>query len=241
MRILGLDLETSGLDPIKNYITEIGAVLWDTATQKPIYIFNEYLKTRGTFEPVSKEITQLTGITNDHLLEFGVEPTYALNLLRELSKKAEYVVAHNGTLFDKPFLDTAMDKMNLAKVTKPWIDTKIDVPYPDSITTRKLTFLATEHGFVNPFAHRAILDVLTMLKVLSHYDIDEVAATSKVPTINIRAMVSFEDKDKAKERNYYWDGDKRIWFKAIKENLLTKEMEDADFKVVVITDASNTK
>jgi oligoribonuclease (3'-5' exoribonuclease) len=38
MKLLGIDLETTGLDVTKDRIIEIGMVLWETDTQTPIIV-----------------------------------------------------------------------------------------------------------------------------------------------------------------------------------------------------------
>jgi fructose-1,6-bisphosphatase/sedoheptulose 1,7-bisphosphatase-like protein len=119
----------------------------------------------------------------------------------------------------------------------PWIDTAKDIPYPKSITTRKLTHLAAEHGFVNQMAHRAVTDVLTMLKVLSFYEAKTVVEWSSSPTIKIKAMVTRETKELAKERGSRWDAPSVAWFKEIKEFQLMTEIKDSSFKIVVVENA----
>jgi len=78
----------------------------------------------------------------------------------------------------------------------------VDVPSPPQITTRKLAHLAAEHGFLNPFAHRAVFDVLTMLKILSCYPIENVIISSNQPLMKLVALVAFDGRYKAKARGF---------------------------------------
>ena len=62
--ILGLDVETQGLDATKDRVTEWGLVLWDSFTKQPVRISGFLVKVPGG---VSTEIEKLTGITNEML------------------------------------------------------------------------------------------------------------------------------------------------------------------------------
>ena len=107
---------------------------------------------------------------------------------------------------------------------------------PPAITTRKLTHLAAEHGFLNPFPHRAVSDVLTMLKVLSHYDIAPVLESARQPSFTVKACVSYDDREKAKARGYRWDAARKIWTKIVKGHRLNDEIEACkpEFAVVIL-------
>jgi DNA polymerase-3 subunit epsilon len=148
---------------------------------------------------------------------------------------AAAVVAHNGTGFDKPMLQAHIDRCGVIPPEIPWIDTAMDVPYPPQITTRKLVHLAAEHGFLNPFAHRAQFDVLTMLTILQRYDIATVLDTARQPNITVIAQVSFDEREKAKSRGYRWDKVTTSWRKTIKLNQLDAERAQAGFEIITIT------
>lgn len=214
MLLLGLDLETTGLNPNSDQIIEVGAVVWDTDRNAPVDILNDLIDIGELQVPV--EITQITGIATQDLLNFGKEEEEVLGKLLELMDKCDYVVAHNGNNFDKKFLEEAFAKYGMNN-DKEWIDTLYDVPYSDDIKTRKLTYLAAEHRFLNPYAHRAIFDVMAMFKVLENYNIDEVIQLSKSPTIKVQAKVSYDDREKAKQAGFRWDAPNRAWVKEMKE------------------------
>jgi DNA polymerase-3 subunit epsilon len=224
MRLLGLDLETTGLDFDKDKIIEIGYVVKDWGNPRPLHIGCDYVTGKmpiGSYtgHGITQEILDLAGI----FLSKAVSKLEAtIDLFRP-----DYIVAHNGEAFDKPFL---MGKLVLEEVPSlraiPWLDTKEDVPYPEHFVSRRLGHLAMEYEFLNPFPHAALFDVMTMFKVLEKQDLSKVIERSKSPSVVLRAMVSFQDKDQAKQRRYNWEkvGDKvypKCWVKKVKECDLT--------------------
>jgi DNA polymerase-3 subunit epsilon len=113
-----------------------------------------------------------------------------------------------------------------------WIDTLSDIDYPPHCGSRKLTYLAADHGFINPFAHRAVFDVLTMMRVLDQYPITEIIETMNQPTYIIQAVVSFQDKELARERFFRWNGVKRMWLRSMKKNKWEAEEFPFDTNVI---------
>lgn len=230
MILLGLDFETTWSDPVdptKMLIVEAGAVLYDTERQMPIDMYNKLVA--GV--TVTEDMTALTGIIQEDIENHGLVIGHVLDKLNEFLSKCDYVVAHNGNKFDKIVYETECRRNNVYPVVKPWIDTRVDIEYPPQIKSRKLVHLAAEHGFANPFAHRALFDVLTMLKVLENYDIREVAARSLEPSVLCGADVSFHEKDLAKARGYFWNSEEREWQKELKKSMLQKELNEAPFKI----------
>jgi DNA polymerase-3 subunit epsilon len=165
---------------------------------------------------VSQEITEITGITNEDLKTSALPPEESYKKLLDMAKGCDYVVAHNGRDFDKPFVNRGLKEFGLS-LDLPWIDTIYDVPYPEKITSRKLVHLCAEHGFLNPFSHRAVFDVLSMLNVMSRYDFSAIEDMYKSPQMKLIAKVSFEEKDKAKRAGFRWDPSEKVWYKSMKE------------------------
>lgn len=210
MLILGLDVETTGLDPEQNLIIEIGAVLWDVEKRLPVKIFSEMiLEKEGVTVP--PEIEELTGIETAMLKEFGIPVNPGLfDYLDWAISKAECLVAHNAP-FDKGFLEAFYKRHGRTMPAKPWVCTVKDVNYPKHVKQKNLTYLAAVHGFVNPFSHRAVTDVLSMLRVLDHYDVKEALQLSQEPKIEVIALVSYDDRMLAKNAGFHWDGDSKQW------------------------------
>lgn len=238
MLILGVDFETTGLNTQVDNIIEVGAVLWETERQVPLELYSSLVKVS---RHVSYEITEITGILNEDVLNYGVSPRFVYLKLLTMLTDVQYIVAHNGTNFDKPILESELKRHEMELPPIPWIDTMLDIPYPSRITTRKLSYLATEHGFLNPFAHRSLSDVLTMLKVLSHYDINNVISINKEPNVTLVAEVKKpwldvmpegkKQVDLAKARGYRFNGGTKQWQKIVKENSVDEEKRHGEFHV----------
>lgn len=234
LRLLGIDFETTGLDHQKERITEAGIVLWDVALKRPLTTVGVFYHD-DAYPPLSPEIQRLTGLTDEILKEFGTAPKANLEWLERYvsAHKVDYIVAHNGENFDKPFLFAELARHGVAGTclrSLPWIDTRTDIPFPTEPDSRRLRHLALDCGFINPFEHRAVFDVLTMMKVLSHYNLDEVLAYQKIPFVTARAVVSFQDKELAKAQRYSWEkvGDKtfpKCWVKRVKEDKFQAEVD----------------
>lgn len=233
MRLLGLDFETTGLDTATARITEIGAALWEVETKRPLVTVGAFLYD-STYPPQSEQIIQLTGITDGMLREFGTSPKDNLQWLDGFCAKhnVAYIVAHNGENYDKPLLMSELERHSVETRclrTLGWIDTRTDIPFASEPDSRKLNHLALDCGFINPFAHRAVFDVLTMLRVLSNYDIRQVLEYQSLPFVTCRANVAYADRDKAKAQRYSWEkiGTEtwpKWWVKKIKINQLDTEI-----------------
>lgn len=101
---LVLDLETSGLNWSTNVITQFGfAVVQDRKMVDNMAIYVK--RPPGT---MSEEAAKITGITDELLMEKGVEPAtvfpQVLNLLGLYRKSGCMFMGHNMVSFDAPFL-----------------------------------------------------------------------------------------------------------------------------------------
>jgi DNA polymerase III subunit epsilon len=235
MKILGLDFETTGLSWKEDRIIEVGAVLYDWDTETPLCLLSQLVDPK---RPIPEEISKLTGITDALIASYAKPENDVLDSLLCLMGQADYVMAHNGSEFDKLFFDALMARLRPGTTTydKPWLDTRYDIVFPESITTRNLRFLAAEHGFLNPFAHRAVFDVLTMLRVARQYPLESIIARAKEPNVCVQAIVSFDDKEKAKARGYYWFGPKKLWWRSMKVSDYEVEKTTCGFNTTILTE-----
>lgn len=244
MRLLGLDFETTGLDPKTDRVTEVGLVLCEAGHADPLVTYGFLIKD-STIPPLSAEIKALTGITNDMLTEFGNMPSYVFYCMDSVCKihKVDFIVAHNGTSFDKLFLQAELDRHSLSCNTLrdlEWIDTKVDIPHAVAPDSNKLKHLLAEKRMFNPFAHRAVFDAAYMMWYLAQFDIEDVLEYRARPNIVIRALVPHprtdngKGKDAAKAAGFRWQEInykkyENCWVKMIKEDELdaeTKKLPD---------------
>lgn len=248
MRILAIDTETTGLSFDEDRITELGWCLYDTETNTPLIIQNDLIRDHGM--QISPAITELTGITDDMCNLYGVSIHTALFAFKHYSGYADAYLAHNAA-FDRGMLQAAAQREGIILTDLPWICSDRDIPYPKSIFTRKLTHLAAEHGFINANAHRAIFDVMTMLKIVSHYNWAEIIETSKSPLIQLEAVVKkpwqdgaedgAKDVDRAKGLGFRFDFATKKWVKAVRAchaDAFREQLREANLKAMVVQDDS---
>jgi DNA polymerase-3 subunit epsilon len=232
--VLSIDFETTGLDPEIHAICEVGAALWDTDLHRPV-------KTMGYLidDPDAvwtAEATAVTGLTAELCQKYGHDPERSLKQLLMMYGKAEAALAHNGNHCDKRFMQAWCSKYGYDMAEKLWIDTMTDIEYPAK-WSKQLGYLASHHGFLNPFPHGALTDALTTAVIFDKYDLEKVLEMAKTPTITIQAFVSKADKDKAKELGFHavYDGTKFImWAKDIKACYLERERAACSFPVEIV-------
>ena len=213
MYLLGIDLETTGIDPSSSDIIEIGHMIWDTNSSCPIECGSYLIKSNNI---LPEEIKNLTGITDNHLSKFGVELKQAIASLSDMAKNCDFLVGHNAIEFDRKYLSKACQKYLIEFPKKYWIDTMIDIPYSNSIKTRKLDYLAVEHNISITIAHRAVFDIWTAMQILSKYDMHEIIERVRTGFVKLIAKVSYEERAKASIQGFKWDSKNKIWFKILR-------------------------
>lgn len=218
--LLGLDFEATTTDPLTARVIEAGAALWDVSTHRLIGAWS-WLITPANDEPDHDlEIYRITRIARGLNRMRGILPQEMLLKLELLISQAAAIVTHNGIQYDIPLLSETCKRAGTALALPLIIDTMVDVPYPAHIKTRNLTHLAAEHGFINPFPHTALGDVLTMMRILNIYPIDEVVANAASPWVRYIGKVSFDEKHLAKEAGFHWDAERKVWFLRGKERMM---------------------
>lgn len=245
VRVLGFDIETSGLDFKKDHILEVGYVIKEWTKErgwapKNLAQGSFFLWEENYPDPMPPESYQTHKISSTLLKEVGKEIEISFLSLLGLCERlnVECIIAHNGIAFDKPFiLETVSSYSPLLSffADTPWIDTKSHIQYPADCKGNSLMYLSAYHGFLNPFPHDALSDVQTMMRILSHYDFERLYQRAKEPWIRIRADVKFDGKELAKARNYQWNIPLKIWEKNIPISDYENEVKEAPFQVIKLS------
>lgn len=240
MNIMGLDFETTGIDPLKDRPVEYAFVAWDVENRRPLGLENGFCFTAG-MPAISKEAAAVHGLHGSFIEKAGIPHSRMLDRFWEMMQtyNVQYVVAHNGRAFDFPMLNAECERQGFRQLDKCyWLDTMTDIPYPSKVSTRKLTYLATEHGLFNPFPHRAFSDVLTMLQVLGKYPFSIVLEERAMPMKVVQARVSYDDREKAKSFGFKWQDlgsygqYPKKWIKAVKARDYEALRSSVDFPIV---------
>ncbi|MCX7882353.1 MAG: single-stranded-DNA-specific exonuclease RecJ [Brevinematales bacterium] len=156
------DLETTGLNPSRDEIIEIGAVKVKNGVI--LDTFQCFLKTE---KPLPKEISRLTGITQEMLEKEGLPPREALEKFFAFAENKK-IIGHNLADFDMRFLQHALRKY-LGKHFSPPIEDTLrlsKILFP-KLKDHKLSTLAEELGIYIDTSqlHRASFDAELCAKV----------------------------------------------------------------------------
>ena len=233
MLILGIDFETTGLSATEDRIVEVGAVLMDWDTGLPVQILSKLIKPD---RPIPPEITKINGIDDEMVDCYGESEAKVFAELVSMVTQADYAMAHNS-VFDKGFYDAAVRRLEILDCGVLWLDTTVDIIWPSNITTRNLRHLAAEHNFLNPFAHRAVFDVMTMLRVAQNYSLDDIIARASEPTLYVQIFSDFNDKDKVKALGYRWFPSRKMWWKSVKQSDYMAERDTCGFRTELLEKA----
>jgi len=209
-----VDVETTGLNCEEDKIIEIALLKFSLGTEPNI--ISLYSELEDPCEPISPEIQKLTHLTTE-LLQ-GTKIDWA-KVKKDLDG-ASVVIAHNME-FDRSFL---RKRSELEGLEVHWACSLNHIDwYKHGFKTRSLNYLASDHGFINPFAHRALFDCATTFRLITPYLKELLAKSHEVEYELLASNSPFKSKDSLKERGYRWNPEKRVWFKRIFEKELEEE------------------
>ena len=241
MLLNAIDFETTGTDTANDRIIEIGSVLWDTETSKPVHIISEFVQL-PTGNTVPSEITELTGIRQSDLVQFGLPIEMALFRLSTHIKAADYVVAHNNS-FEREILAAEVARLPhvaawFVMPTK-WLDTQYDLDYSPA-KSQVLKYMAAEHGFILHYAHRAVFDALASVQIASQHDLARAIAMAEQPFVLLQASIPYAERfvhnEALKRRRFFWHKETHSWYKKVKLCQVDLEREYLKGVNVVVAD-----
>ena len=225
LKVCFLDLETTGSNKETSKIIEFAGKLTaiDKNNGELIGIIDSYQSFNDPEEPISQEITRITGITDEdvegHSLNWGI--------ISQIMHDADIIVAHNAS-FDRAFMDRYLP---LSK-DKVWVCSVNDINWTErGFNARGQEILCIWHGFYYE-SHRAMYDVDALIHLVT-YDVKEqnkasleLIANSTKSSYQIAAINSpYETKDLLKSRKYRWNPTRKYWWKNIFLEDLESEKE----------------
>ena len=170
MVVIIFDLETSGLNPYHDDIIEIGAKVFQEDNS-----FQMLLKPKSE-RPISKKITEITGITNRDIRYNGHDWKNAYsefyNWFFETTKDKENItiVSHNGDTFDFVFLKRMLK--DLSEINGKLTINLDKIHFHDTLPLSKRLYpnrtyynqpsLARTFNILIEQAHRAMGDVIVL-------------------------------------------------------------------------------
>lgn len=207
-----VDTETTGVDPEKDAIIELGMVLFefDPETGCAYRVLDSFDQLEDPGFLVSPESTAVHGITNEMVAGQRIADARVAEFLDGVS----LVIAHNSK-FDRVFLEKRLPIFE----TLPWGCSFAQVDWSgEGIGSAKLDYISYKYGFFYE-AHRAEGDCFALLEILQQPlpKSGELVLKSILDSLGRKSYQvfatgsPFETKDVLKARGYRWDGEKKCW------------------------------
>lgn len=209
MILVGLDIESTGLDKAKDRPIEVGVALWTTKYNRCLDTRSLLVQSDGVI--VSPEITEITGITQSMCDNFGYTPEEAFDETQYFVDRAEAIVAFNGKRFDVPMMHNWAKRVQKLFPDKFVIDPFTDLPMRGQ---ELITMCAKMGVYYDP--HEASADVGAMLRLMAKFPFDVVLERAKSPTVVVQSLQHRSENDKVKKHKFRWNPIRKLWWKAVK-------------------------
>lgn len=152
-----LDFETTGLNPQHDRVIEIAVIRCDETG-----IVSQFSTLVKTDRPLSRKITELTGITDDDL-QAGMDEETSFRILNRLIG-SNTIVAHNAA-FDLAFLHFGLMRLAGRSFHNDFIDT-LTIARDRQTYPHTLAEMCTRYGIELNGSHRALNDVVACWELL---------------------------------------------------------------------------
>ena len=225
---LFVDVETTGLDPDRHEIIELAMAPFTYSKDGRIYTIGEpFQQLHEPKDPISAEITAITGITQDMVRGRKLDS----HVVEAFMESADLIVAHNAN-FDRRFLENFSPAFEM----KPWACSIQQVDWrSEGFEGTRLGYLVAGAGFFYD-RHRAQNDCYAAIELLAKPlpfsgvpAFRQLLENARKATWRIWAShAPFELKDALRERGYKWNsggnGTLRAWFIDVDEDKREAEL-----------------
>jgi DNA polymerase III subunit epsilon len=229
-----LDLETTGLDPEKDEVIEIGAILYSVKHQT-------VLQQASTLFPVKENpqehINKISVCASNVSESVDLIRNEVSSLFSGMFSWSNYLIAHNAA-FDKQWR-TGIHEIDFWFQENPWLCTLNDFIWPRNSKPSNLITTALNHGIGVTKAHRALSDCQLIAELFDRTEdlqglFEREIARSNEPRYLVIAQVDYDSRQLAKDFNFYWefykDTPKKVWQKELRESDLNIESSQWQFK-----------
>ena len=206
--VLILDTETTGFDHANDACLEVAVVEYSIKHMSVLGCFSAVMTSdKGNAE--AEKINHIPLGILDPM--YGRTPVAVWGLVERFARRSAAVLAHNSD-FDKGWVPP---EHALLKI--PWIDTCFGVNWPlQSRAANSLINLAFEHGLGIDSPHRALADCLLIARLMTRcaelgYDVGAILARGLRPQGYFMALVSYEDRQLAKDAEFKWQSATKTW------------------------------
>ena len=196
-QLLILDTETTGLNPQRDQVIEVGAILFSVPQRSVLSQVSFLLPSPvNPAEPLNGIAPAATSAPQPW--------RQSLALLQELATSAQLAVAHNAA-FDRAWFGAGQ----LPDLPLPWLCSMEDINWPADRQLRprpSVRDLALAYGVPVWAAHRALTDCIYLAQVFERCDaLEELIAEGLEPRHLFRAKVSYEERHLAREAGFRWN------------------------------------
>jgi DNA polymerase-3 subunit epsilon len=211
-----IDSETTGIDPAKDNVIEIGCVLYSIEHRSVISTWSDLVQHTSNEAEAINKIPPAT-------LPLGLPFITAMEILHSFVARADAIVAHRAE-FDSAFLPG---------LKKPWVCSKFDVEWPQSKVGDSLVFVALAHDVPVTGAHRALTDCLLLARIFENAaknfgaDIQALLVKAMRPKALFQAMTSYDEREMTKQAGFQWDPAAKRWTR----KMAIADVEALPFKV----------
>jgi len=204
------DVETTGTDPAKDRVLEVGVGLFSipdaTLVRAASFLFHA--------EENPAEF--VNGLSPALLARFGTRGEGDWSEVADWFALGDVIVAHHAS-FDRSFVPRRLMEV---EEPGPWVCSMDDIEWPRTSPNKSLVGICLAHGLGVGSAHRALEDVLLLVRLFERAaelgaDLTAMMERALRPKKKYRAFVSYDDRELAKAAGFAWDGDAKIWHKRI--------------------------
>ncbi|MCX8095815.1 MAG: 3'-5' exonuclease [Caldisericia bacterium] len=156
MILIFFDIETTGLNPEYNKLIEIGCIKVSDGILKET--FSRLIDPK---ESLPEDVKKMTGLTEDDILNYGVEEEKAIKDFFDFIDDYP-IVGHNILNFDIPFIETRSNKKLKNRFSDTLIISKFLAP---NLKSHSLRNALNQFGILSNEYHRAVDDAILTFKL----------------------------------------------------------------------------